>query len=99
MELTAKPEDKIFKDIKSGKYRDYYLVYIRKSTDEPDNQKNSIPYQKAEGIKFAHREKLSVASLTLAGFCMDGVISERHSGFKENNELTFSKDGMVQYHI
>jgi site-specific DNA recombinase len=99
MELTAKPEDQIFKDIKSGKYRHCYLVYIRKSTDEPDNQKNSITYQKAEGIKFADREKLSVAPVTLAGFCVDGVISEKHSGFKEDNDLTFTKDGLVQYHI
>jgi DNA invertase Pin-like site-specific DNA recombinase len=99
MELTAKTEEQIFKDIKAGKYRHSYLVYIRKSTDEPDNQKNSIPYQKAEGVKFAHREKLAVAPLTLAGFCVNGVISEKHSGFKEDNELTFTKDGLVQYHI
>ena len=99
MEPTLKHEDQIFKDIKAGKYRHCYLVYIRKSTDEPDNQKNSITYQKAEGIKFAHREKLSVAPITLTGFCVDGVISEKHSGFKEDNDLTFTKDGLVQYHI
>jgi site-specific DNA recombinase len=99
MERTAKHEDQIFKDIKAGKYRHCYLVYIRKSTDEPDNQKNSIPYQKAEGVKFANREKLPVASITLVGFCASGVISEKHSGFKEDNDLTFTKDGLVQYHI
>jgi site-specific DNA recombinase len=99
MEPTAKHEEQLFKDIKAGKYRHCYLVYIRKSTDEPDNQKNSIPYQKAEGFKFTQREQLPVAPVTLAGFCVDGVISERHSGFKENNDLTFSKDGLVQYHI
>jgi site-specific DNA recombinase len=97
--MEAKNENQIFKDITAGKYRGSYLVYIRKSTDEPDNQKNSIAYQKAEGVKFAHREKLGIASLTLAGFCVDGVISEKHSGFKEDNELTFTKDGLVQYHI
>lgn len=96
---TIKIEDQILKDISVGKYRDCYLVYIRKSTDEPDNQKNSISYQKAEGIKFTHREKLSVAPITLAGFCLDGLISEKHSGFKEDNDLTFTKDGLVQYHI
>jgi len=99
MEPTAKNEGQILKDIAAGKHRHSYLVYIRKSTDEPDNQKNSIAYQKAEGIKFALREKLPVAPVTLTGLCVDGVISERHSGFKENNELTFSKDGLVQYHI
>jgi site-specific DNA recombinase len=74
-------------------------VYLRKSTDEPDNQKNSIPYQKAEGHKFTQREKLPVAQITVPGFCLDGVISENHSGFKEDNDLTFSRDGLVQYHI
>jgi site-specific DNA recombinase len=97
--MEPQNEDQLFKDIKAGKYHDYYLVYIRKSTDEPDNQKNSIPYQKAEGIKFAHREKLPIAPITLTGLCVDGVISEKHSGFKENNELTFTKDGLVQYQI
>src|SRR5258708_3692519 len=92
-------EEQIFKDIKAGKYRDGYLVYIRKSTDEPDNQKNSITYQKAEGVKFTIREKLPIAPVTLTGFCVDGVISERHSGFKENNDLTLTKDRLVQYHI
>lgn len=99
MERTVKNEDPIFKDIKAGKYRHCYLLYARKSTDEPDNQKNSIPYQKTEGIRFAHREKLTIAPVTRTGFCVDGVISEKHSGFKENNDLTFSKDGLVQYQI
>jgi DNA invertase Pin-like site-specific DNA recombinase len=99
MEVIAKTEDQIFKEIRAGKFRDCFLVYIRKSTDEPDNQKNSIAYQKAEGIKFAKREKLTVAPLALAGFCVEGVVSEKHSGFKENNDLTFTKDGLVQYHI
>src|ERR1700689_5338467 len=99
MEQKTKNEGQILKDIAAGKYRHCYLVYIRKSTDEPDNQKNSIPYQKTEGIKFTHREKLPVAPITLAGFCVNGVISEKHSGFKEDNELTFTKDGLVQYHI
>jgi site-specific DNA recombinase len=92
-------EKQILKEIAAGKYRHSYLVYIRKSTDEPDNQKNSITYQKAEGIRFAGRENLPVASLVLPGFCVDGVISERHSGFKEDNDLTFTKDGLVQYQI
>jgi DNA invertase Pin-like site-specific DNA recombinase len=98
-EIAVKNENQILKEISAGKYRNCYLVYIRKSTDEPNNQKNSITYQKAEGIKFTHREKLSVAPISLTGFCVDGLISEKHSGFKENNDLTFSKDGLVQYEI
>lgn len=82
-----------------GKYRDCYLVYNRKSTDEPDNQKNSIDYQKKENGRFAQREHLPIAPITLKGLCVDGIISERHSGFKENNDLTISREGLVQYRI
>lgn len=99
MEQDDKNEGQILKDIAAGKYRDRYLVYIRKSTDEPENQKNSIVYQKAENIKFTQREKLPIAPITITGLCVDGVISEKHSGFKEDNDLTFTKDGLVQYHI
>ena len=96
---NIKNEKQILKDISAGKYRNYYLLYIRKSTDEPNNQKNSITYQKAEGTRFAQRENLPIAPFTLTGFCVGGIISERHSGFKEDNDLTFTKDGLVQYHI
>ncbi len=99
MEPIHKNETKTLKEIAAGKYRDCYLVYARKSTDEADNQKNSISYQKAEGTRFAERESLPLAPLSLLGFCRDGVISEKHSGFKEDNDLTFTKDGLVQYHI
>lgn len=99
MERNDEHESQILRDIKAGKYRHSYLLYIRKSTDEPDNQKNSIKYQKAEGLKFAERDNLSVAPITIAGFSVGGVISERHSGFKESDELTFTKDGRVQYEI
>ena len=79
-------EKKLFKDIASGKYRDCYLIYNRKSTDEPDNQKNSIDYQKKENGRFAAREHLPVAPISIKGLCVEGIISERHSGFKENND-------------
>ena len=46
MNHLEKNEITINKEIQSGKYRDCYLLYNRKSTDEPDNQKNSITYQK-----------------------------------------------------
>ncbi len=93
------PEDKLFKEIESGKYRDFYLVYNRKSTDEPDNQKNSISYQKAQNVRFAKLERLPLAPVTLKSFCSDGVISEKHSGFKEDSEITITADGLVQYKI
>src|ERR1700749_4689106 len=78
--MLPTPDSAILKEINSGKYRNHYLVYARKSTDEPDNQKNSIKYQRAENLKFAQREHLSIAPITLTGFCLEGLISERHSG-------------------
>ena len=98
MKSTEISGKKIFSEIESGKYRECYLIYNRKSTDEPNNQKNSIKYQRAENTRFAFRERLQVAALTLEGFARDGIVSERHSGFKENAELTFIK-GAVQFRI
>jgi len=94
-----KPVDGILKEIESGKYRDCYLIYNRKSTDEPENQKNSLKYQKSENARFAYREHLKIAQVSLQNFCLDGVISEKHSGFKENSELVFGKDATIQYRI
>src|SRR3989344_3349806 len=99
--MTDNTEKEIWKDIESGKYRNYYLVYNRKSTDEAENQKNSIKYQKESNLKYASapQNKLRIAPITIAGFCTNGVISERHSGFTEDDTLTFSKEGMVQYRV
>lgn len=101
--LKTKPNETIdeatLKKIKSGEFRQCYLIYNRKSTDEPENQKNSIKYQKAENTRFAYKEQLSLADLSLKGFCLDGIISEKHSGFKENSDLIFGEDGTVKYRI
>jgi site-specific DNA recombinase len=94
-----KTEDKLFQDILKGKYRDFYLVYNRKSSDEPNNQKNSITFQTSENGRYCDRENLQIAHLTIKGFCLNGIISERHSGFKEDDAITFSKNGLVQYRI
>jgi DNA invertase Pin-like site-specific DNA recombinase len=99
MNNLEKNEIDIIKEIQNGKYREYYLIYNRKSTDEPDNQKNSIKYQKSENSRFAFRERISIAPFTLQGFCADGVISEKHSGFKEDFNLDFNEDGSVRYNI
>lgn len=84
--------------LEAGAFKDRYLLYARKSTDEADHQKNSILYQKSELAKFAERETLAVAPITIEGFCTKGVIVEKHSGFKEDNELEIV-DGVVQYRI
>ncbi|WP_262692487.1 recombinase family protein [Kordiimonas aestuarii] len=97
--MSVQTDKQILKKIQSGAYRDCYLVYTRKSTDEANNQKNSIAYQRTENAKLAKREHLPIAPVTLKGFAVSGVISERHSGFKEDTNVTVTKDGMVQYRI
>jgi site-specific DNA recombinase len=92
-------DNQILRGIKAGRFRDFYLIYCRKSTDEPDNQKNSIPYQKAENGRFVTREHLPIAPITLKSFCLEGVIAERHSGFKEDNNVTVMHDGFIRYRI
>lgn len=99
MKTTSNNLKNIHKAIERGDFRDCYLVYNRKSTDEPNNQKNSIQYQKAENSRFAESEKLHVAPVTIEGFCLDGVVSERHSGFKEGDNLVITDEGLVQYKI
>jgi site-specific DNA recombinase len=99
MDITITTENQTLRNVAAGKYRNCYLVYSRKSTDEPDNQKNSIKYQRAENTKFAQREHLPIAPIAIKGFCVDGIISERHSGFKEDNAISITNAGVVQYRI
>jgi site-specific DNA recombinase len=94
-----KTEKDLIAEILSGKFCDHYLLYGRKSTDDEDNQKNSISYQKSENVRFAHKEKLPIAMITMKGFCTDGVVSEKHSGFKEADDIVITDDGLVQYRI
>lgn len=99
MSSPCPPEKRDLREIAAGKFKNKYLVYIRKSTDEPDNQKNSITYQRAENLKFAGRQKLPVAQISAQGFCTDGVISEKHSGFKELDDFDVLDTGEVRYRI
>jgi len=89
----------VIREIESGKYRGQYLIYNRRSTDEPENQKNSIKYQRSENSRFAFRERLPVTQVTVEGFCVNGMISEKHSAFKENDDLLLKDNGFVQYRI
>ena len=86
-------------EIAQGRYRNQYLIYNRKSTDDTDNQKNSITYQTSENTRFALREQLLIAPVTLQGLATNGIISERHSGFKEDVELRFGEGHTVQYRV
>lgn len=99
MKTRNKSEEVVMKNVLNGKYRDSYLIYNRKSTDDTENQKNSIKYQKSENVRFAYREHLPIATINLEGFATGGIISERHSGFKENIELIFGDDNTVQYRV
>lgn len=87
------------KDIKRGRFKHQYLVYCRKSTDDTENQKNSLDHQEAECLRFAEVNELAIAPVTLDGFCTRGLIRESHSGFKEDTDLTFTKTGEVKYRI
>ena len=97
--MTEKNEAQTLKALNAGAFRDQYIIYTRKSTDDTDNQKNSIKYQRDENQRFALRSNLPVAALTLEGFCTAGVVSEHHSGFKEDPTLIFGKDNTVQYRV
>ncbi len=98
---TSKPKDRAARTsaIEAREFPRGYFIYNRKSTDEADSQKNSIEYQKRENVRYAKAQGLPIAPINLDGFCSNGVISERHSGFKERHDLSFSKDGLVQYRI
>lgn len=81
-------------------YKDHYLIYSRKSTDDVDNQKNSLAYQVAEGIKFAKNEHFKIAPLDITGFCTAGIIKEKHTGFKEDDDsFNINEDGTFSYKI
>lgn len=96
---SIKTEKELIEAILSGVFRDFYLIYNRRSMDEAESQKNSISYQKSENTKFAFRERLPIAQLTIKGFVADGIISESHSGFTEDDDVVITEEGLVQYRI
>lgn len=99
MKQTNNQQNKILKAIKRGDFKDKYLIYNRQSMDEAESQKNSISYQTAENVKSTKLNGLQIADVSLAGFATNGIISEKHSGYKENDELFISENGLVQFRI
>lgn len=87
------------KAIEKERFADRYLIYNRKSTDDPVNQKNSLAYQRQRNVEFARINNLRIAEITIHGFCADGVVDESHSGFKEEEDFQLRSDGIVQYRI
>ena len=80
-------------------YKNQYLIYTRKSTDDMDNQKNSLAYQVGEGIRLAKLNHLPIAPVEIENFCKDGIIKERHTGFKEDENFDIDANGRVSYLI
>ncbi len=75
-----------------------YLIYTRKSTDDVDNQKNSIDYQTSECLRYAKNNKLVVANFSEESFCDAGVIKEKHTAYK-TADIEIRKDGSFVYRI
>lgn len=92
-------EDKVIKEIESGKYSDCYIIYNRKSTDEPNSQQNSLSYQRNENVRFAKKDKLKIADITISRLFTNGIITEKHSSFKEDELMVFDSNGSVQFNI
>jgi site-specific DNA recombinase len=93
------PDETKLLEIECGVFSNAYLVYNRKSTDDAENQRNSIRYQRATNLAYAVRERLPIAPVTVEGFCADGIISEHHSGFKESFDIDFDGAAGVSYRI
>jgi|SRR3989344_4420994 len=88
------------KDHVNNNLKEQYVIYDRKSTDDANNQKNSLIYQRQRNLEYVQRENLHLAtSLTIPGFCKNGIIDESHSAFKEEDEFVVNPDGSIQYRI
>ncbi len=96
---TLNADEKIIKEINAGKYKEYYIIYDRKSTDDTDSQKNSLDYQLVQNTIFAQRENLAIAPITLTRLFTNGVVTEKHSSFKEDDIMVFNNDGTVTLRI
>ena len=86
---------KIEKAILAGQFKGAYLCYGRRSDKDPNNQKNSLGFQKKQNVLYARSNHLPVAAITIPTFCTEGIISEKHSGFEEDDEFVTNPDGTV----
>lgn len=80
-------------------HKNHYVIYNRKSTDDVDNQKNSLAYQVSEAIPFARANHLHIAPVDIENFCTGGIIKESHTGFKEDEDFEIDRSGKVTYTI
>lgn len=89
----------VLEQILDGDFKDYYVIYNRKSTDDANNQRNSLAYQKKVNLSYALEQKLKIAPITAAGFIKDGTISEKHSAFKEDELMEVDENGRVSFKV
>lgn len=94
MSKTINPLEKI-----GNQYENCYIAYTRKSTDDADNQKNSIEYQAQEIQRDLARQGIEIAPLSIEGFCTSGYIIEHHSGFKEDSDFHTNPDGTISISV
>ena len=83
-------------------FKDSYLIYNRRSTDDADNQRNSLMYQRQrnlEHVEHSNPKIFTATNLTVRGFCTNGIIDESHSAFKQEDEFIITADGAIQYRI
>src|SRR5437868_14662299 len=87
------------RNLEKSSFAGLYVIYNRRSTDDAQNQKNSLQYQRMRSMELARREHLGIADLTIGGFCCSGIVDESHSGYKEESEFELKSDGTVQYRV
>ncbi|TSC85101.1 MAG: Uncharacterized protein G01um101413_485 [Parcubacteria group bacterium Gr01-1014_13] len=75
-----------------------YLIYARKSTDDSENQKNSIDYQVGECLRYSKTNNLVISDYSFEGLSNNGVIKEKHTAYK-TSDISINKDGSFVYHI
>jgi site-specific DNA recombinase len=83
------------KNIINIQHKDSYIIYTRKSTDDANNQKNSIEYQVGEGVLYAQKNNIKIAELSIEGFCTDGIIREKHSGYKQDEGFEILENNQI----
>ena len=79
----------------SGRFSGQYIVYVRKSTDDAELQKNSLSFQRRSTARYAKAQSLPIAHVDLEGFCSDGFVSEKHSAFKSDGEFEITAKGQM----
>ncbi len=84
--------------MKEQDHRHEYLVYTRKSTDEANNQKNSLDYQEGANLSHAKSLGLPIVKGSIDGYYTNGIIREKHSAYKTRG-IDFNTKGQIVFDI